>query len=65
VLSVAVFAGLSGRPGLIGRLFVGLLESLSESLNWCTNGFAREKRAQKEKLNCAKLELVSSALKGR
>jgi hypothetical protein len=49
LLSVAVFAGLSGRPDLLGLLLVYLLASLSERLgcraSWlCPWGEQAEKR---------------------
>jgi hypothetical protein len=43
LLSVAVFAGLSGRTGLLGLFLVYLLASLSHSLDRPASGFAHGK----------------------
>ena len=51
LLSVAVFAGLSGRPDLLGLLLVYLLASLSERLAAVQAGFAQGKTGSKQKLD--------------
>jgi len=43
LLSVAVFAGLSGRTDLLGLFMVYLLASLSHSLDCPASGFAQGK----------------------
>jgi len=43
LLSVAVFAGLSGRTDLLDLFLVYLLASLSHSLDCPTSGFAQGK----------------------
>ena len=50
LLSVAVFAGLSGRLDLLGPVLVYMLASLPKSLSGCSNGFALGKTSWKEKL---------------
>ena len=49
LLTVAVFAGLSGRTDLLGLFFVYLLALLSHSLNCPASALLKGKQAEKEK----------------
>ena len=51
LLSVAVFAGLSGRLDPLGLVLVYLLVSPPKSLSGCSSGFALGKTSWKEKLD--------------
>jgi hypothetical protein len=65
LLSVAVFAGLSGRPDLLGLLLVYLLASLSERLGCHASWLCPGENELKRETGLTRLEPVASALKGR